>query len=412
MKQAVVMIFIILLIAVNSRAQVSGCTDKGAINYNPAATVNDGSCIYHKTSIVPVSSVELPEQIHETSGLTCWNKHLLTHNDNSDTKLYALDTANGSIVQSYSLKTTSNTDWEELSQDSEYLYIGDFGNNFNGNRTDLKIYRVSKQSLQACSPNIDIISFVYSDQKNFAGTGANNTDFDCEAMVVSEDSIYMFTKQWLSKGTSVYSLPKLPGTYSAKHLFDFKAEGLITGATYLENQRLVILCGYNELLKPFVWLLYDFTEHRFFSGNKRKIEISLPLHQTEAVFTDNGLKVYTTNESFSQIPFINIPQQLHIFDFSPFLAGYLKNQTMTIDIESGQKELFICPEPSTTFVILRLTDNLNDQEFRILNHAGSIMEFGKMTGNNMPIDVSKLKSGIYHIIIGNNNLNTLKLIRR
>jgi hypothetical protein len=413
MKFPLILLFPLFLLQVlPAESQVTGCTDSLAINYNPAATVNDGSCAYDQASIAPLSSIELSSQISETSGLTFWNNLLWTHNDNTDTKLYGLDTVNGNIIQTYLLNNITNTDWEEISEDNDYLYIGDFGNNYNGNRTDLKILRVSKASLLSNNPLIDTIGFSYSDQINFSLTGANNTDFDCEAMIVSTDSIYLFTKQWVSKGTSVYSLPKTPGMYIAEHISGYDVEGLVTGATYLEEQRLVILCGYSVLLSPFTWLLYDFPDHRFFSGNKRKISVSLPFHQTEAVYTANGLKVYVTNEAFIQFPFINNPQQLHIFDFAPFLAGYLNNQTLTIDLIHGQKDVFIFPNPATTFVFLKVADSLKDQEFRIINSSGSIIEYGRMTGNAVTIDVSRLRSGIYLIKIGNDNRNTLRLIRR
>jgi len=84
-------------------------------------------------------------------------------------------------------------------QDKDYLYVGDFGNNLNGNRTDLKILRIRKNSVLVNPLKIDTINFSYSNQTNFTPTGTNNTDFDCEAFIVASDSIYLFTKQWISK---------------------------------------------------------------------------------------------------------------------------------------------------------------------------------------------------------------------
>ncbi len=49
--------FLTLLIFVagsfNVTAQTKGCTDPQANNYNPAATVNDGSCEYSITLFTP-----------------------------------------------------------------------------------------------------------------------------------------------------------------------------------------------------------------------------------------------------------------------------------------------------------------------------------------------------------------------
>jgi len=400
------------LISAQTRAQICGCTDSLAINYNPAATLNDGSCIYNSASIAPLSSVTLPGVVSETSGLAAWNGCLWTHNDNSDTRLYALDTASGAIIDTVQLNNVVNTDWEEISQDGDYLYIGDFGNNLNGNRTDLKILRISKSSIFTNDPIIDTINFAYSDQLDFTPAGANNTDFDCEAMVVSADSIYLFTKQWISKGTMVYSLPKIPGTYSAYPVSSFDIGGLITGATYLENKKVAMLCGYSTLLQPFTWLLYDFSGHRFFSGNKRKISVSLPFHQTEAITTCDGLNVYMTNEAFSQPPVINNPQQLHIFDFSAYLSQYLNNLIMNLEIPAGEEEVFLYPNPAAGFVCLRFDDSLSDKKFSLLNSTGSAVLFGTLKGNSAIIDLTSIRSGIYLLKIEESNRRAVKLIRR
>jgi hypothetical protein len=139
-------ILIILLTVIRSAAQTSGCTDELAINYNSGATLYDGSCSYNQASVTPDESYLLDGKIPETSGLILWNGYLWTHNDNTDNNIYCLDIANGSLIKSYHLETVKNNDWEEISQDENYIYIGDFGNN-RGDRQDLKIVRIEKSSL-------------------------------------------------------------------------------------------------------------------------------------------------------------------------------------------------------------------------------------------------------------------------
>ncbi len=315
-------VFFSMMVAV-AQAQVYGCTDPLATNFNSSATVNNGSCTYNAAAIAPSSSFNLAGNVIETSGLIRWDNRVWTHNDNTDINIYALDTANGSISGTYPLSGTSNTDWEEISQDAAYVYMGDFGNNANGNRTDLKIYRIAKSSILSGTPAAETINFSYSNQSSFTPAGPNHTDFDCEAMTVTSDSIYLFTKQWISNKTSVYSLPKTPGTYVAKLKTTYDVQGLITGAVMLQPENLVALCGYSNSLQPFVYLLYDYNGSDFFGGNKRKITISLPYHQVEGIATTNGLKFYISNEYFSYPPFITIPQKLHILDLSSFLSTYL-----------------------------------------------------------------------------------------
>ncbi|MDZ7615227.1 MAG: hypothetical protein U5K51_17140 [Flavobacteriaceae bacterium] len=74
-----------------------------------------------------------------------WNDRLWTHNDNTDTHLYALNTNNPDSNEAVALDGTRNVDWEEISQDEDYIYIGDFGNNANGNRRDLQIFKDKKK---------------------------------------------------------------------------------------------------------------------------------------------------------------------------------------------------------------------------------------------------------------------------
>jgi hypothetical protein len=261
--------------------------------------------------------------LNETSGLIKWGNFIYTHNDNTDKRVFALDTLNGSIANTYTFQTLTNIDWEEISQDSLFIYIGDFGNNANGNRTNLKIYKINKASILTNSPVIDTIRFNYSNQTNYTATGSNNTDFDCEAFIVTNDSIYLFTKQWVTKKTSLYSLPKTGGTHVANFKSTQDVAGLITGSTFVKNKKIVTLCGYSNTLQPFFYLLYDFNGNSFFSGNKRKVSINLPFHQIEGIATSNGIKFYLSNEYFFNQALGTYPQKLTIFDLSYFIIKKL-----------------------------------------------------------------------------------------
>ena len=90
-----------ILIACPAEAQKYGCTDPLAVNYDQSATANDGSCRYNPANIAPLGSLNLDATLSETSGLIFWDNRLWTHNDNSDTNLYALDTIYGRIIQQY-----------------------------------------------------------------------------------------------------------------------------------------------------------------------------------------------------------------------------------------------------------------------------------------------------------------------
>lgn len=313
-------ILISLLFITSTYGQISGCMDPNSKNYNPKATVNDGSCQYASARIRAKPSVNLNESLTETSGLIAFDNLLWTHNDNLDTTIYGMD-SKGKIQKKIKLEKVKNNDWEEISQDSSYIYIGDFGNNFQGNRKNLHLLRIEKKSFLLNKPVIDTISFSYSNQSDFGLQKENTTDFDCEAFVVSKDSIYLFTKQWKNNKTSVYVLPKISGNHVAKLKETLDVKGLITGATLLASGKGIVLCGYSEMLQPFLYLLNDYKNNDFSSANKRKIRLSLPFHQIEGIESLDGKLFYLTNESFIRKPFLKIPQQIHTVD----LSSYLKN---------------------------------------------------------------------------------------
>jgi hypothetical protein len=310
-------ILFILFITIGS-SQNKGCTDVLAKNYNSNAVINDGSCVYKKTIVKATTTYKLSDSIPETSGLIAFDKLLWTHNDDTDTLLYGLN-SEGKIQKKVNLKGVKNTDWEEISQDSTYLYVGDFGNNYHGNRTNLQILRIEKKSILANTPVIDTIAFRYENQTNFSPQKSNATNFDCEAFVVLQDSIYLFTKEWSSNKTSVYSLPKNPGNYLAQFKESINVQGLITAATLLPTKKGVVLTGYTKKYTTFLYLLYDYKNNDFSTGNQRKIKLKLPFHQIEGIATEDGSLFYITNESIIKQPIVNNPQQIHAIDLSKYL---------------------------------------------------------------------------------------------
>lgn len=314
MKKSIV---VFLLIFNASYSQISGCTDSLAKNFNSKATNNDGSCLYETTKIKPLTSLKLSDSLKETSGLIAFGNLLWTHNDDHDTNIYGLD-FNGKIQKKIKLEKVKNNDWEEISQDSSYIYIGDFGNNYQGNRKDLHLLRIEKKSFLLNNPVIDTISFSYSNQTDFSTQKPNSTNFDCEAFVVSQHSIYLFTKQWSQKKTSVYVLPKTPGNYIAQLKETINVNGLITGAALLTFGKGIVLCGYSEKLQPFLYVLNECKNNNFFTGNQRKIKLKLPYHQIEGITNFDGKLFYVTNESFKRKPIMNTPQQMHTLDLSLF----------------------------------------------------------------------------------------------
>lgn len=264
------------------------------------------------------NSIILDDKLKETSGLIHWNGKLWTHNDDTDVNLYALDTLTGKILETYPLQDVTNNDWEEIAQDEQYLYIGDFGNNASGNRKDLNILKIGKQSLLSHKPSAEYIKFTYEDQKDFSINKPNTTNFDCEAFVVIKDSLFMFTKEWKSKKTRVYKLPNRVGDFVVQKGVSYNVKGLVTGASYYPLKKILALCGYTRKGKPFIELFYDFKGNDFFSGSKKRIKLKPRFMQIEAIFTNDGVHYYLTNEELKFGP-INKSQQMNILDLGQFI---------------------------------------------------------------------------------------------
>jgi hypothetical protein len=185
---------LVALAAPQVRAQ-SGCPDPQATNYNPAATNNDGSCQYAPTTSALPLKTKLADAVAETSGLLYLGGKLWTLNDSGNTPvLFRVDSTDGHVVQQVRISNFDNVDWEDLTADAQYVYVGDFGNN-NGDRRDLRILRVAQAGLgtTATTATAEAINFSYPDQTDFTPR-TNQHNFDCEAFFFANDSLHLFTK--------------------------------------------------------------------------------------------------------------------------------------------------------------------------------------------------------------------------
>lgn len=405
---------LLMMAATLCTAQICGCTDSLATNYNDSATINDGSCMY-ETTIIDTNLVGMLNALVEgSSSLFFWNNGYWTYNDHNDNCLYHINTTNATILETLCINGLSNYDTEEISQDSLYLYFGDIGNN-SGNRQDLHILRISKESLLNHSFNMDTLWFSYEDQTDFSSQ-PHATDFDCEAFLVTHDSIYLFTKQWVSAQTTLYSLPKTPGYHVAHRGKTYNTNGLITGATYLPEYQLVTLCGYdydseNLLLSlhPFVILLYDFQEDKFFSGNKRRLDFDYSVRaQVEAIATHNGLDYYITSEHYTSTVMgfnIDIPAQLQQLDLRAYLLPYLSkfgvsdNPNAIQTPRDRESNFRLYPNPAYDQLYLDYPQEYFGTEYEIFNINGQKVAEGILKDKSISLNNNNLSSGKYFFLL-------------
>jgi hypothetical protein len=330
-------LFVLLFFPVNSFCQAAGCKDPLANNYSAAATANDGSCTYNAVNYTPpVKTDPISDSLIESSGLQMAGNYLWSINDRGGTAtIYRIDTTSDAVLQRIILEGAQNTDWEEISYDGTYFYIGDFGNNRNGARTDLKIYKfpfdaipdyISNPLATVAVEKIETISFIYSDQPQPPiPVAGNSTKYDCEAMIVDGGKIHLFSKNWIDNTCTHYIINSTAGgTHIAAAAEILNTQFLITGAAKTTATKTLALLGYQGTLpgRHFIYLLSGYTDGKYFNGNKRKIALpdATVMGQAEGIAFRNGMYGYISNESFKAGGIINIKQKLRSFDFTDFIT--------------------------------------------------------------------------------------------
>jgi hypothetical protein len=354
-----------------------GCTDPFAANYDPSAVSNNGSCQYPAYTMDLIITDTLPSvSLDENSGLFYRNGQIWTHVDDTRSELYSYDIATGSVNDTLSLPGITNVDWEDLSADNRYLYLGDIGNN-SGSRSVLRFYRIPLGALDtppSATLTIETVTFSYP---------ASAGNLDAEGFVVMNDTIHLFSKEWAGRKTRHFTIPaKTSGLQTAEFVEELNVNGVITGAAMNEDG-VIILLGYDSLptLSCFTWLLYDYAGSRFFSGNKRRLEIgSVPqFGQTEGItFAGSGYG-YFSNERFRYGTFLDIPPRLYRFDLTGLLPEPMPFPT------ADSIDLVLYPQPANQSLHIRFgTEGL--RHLSVFNAIGESVWTG--TTDDLEFDLS------------------------
>ncbi len=378
----------------------------GGAKPNPAAVVID----------------TLPATLSNTSSLFYWQGGLWTINDHGGLVLYQLDTLTAAIVSQLPTLDTLPpfSDMEETAQDDRYFYFGDFGNNHEQLRDDLRILRLAKDDLLAGNYHFDTLFFTYLgyDPTQPGRDGLPTTDYDCEAMVATPDSLYLFTKQWTSQQTTCYVLPNHPGRYTAYPRGTAAVEGLVTGACYRPEQRLLVFSCYSLFCQPFVYLLYDFEGTDFFGGEHLRLPLSNHVGtQIEAIATADGLHYYLTNEQFSRLG-ITCPTQLLSLDLTDYLDSYLHPDTSHLGIVptlGGEKMYALSPNPAAGHIAVTRLQQGDAAHISLFDAAGRMLleQPFPPSVDTCIVDISHLGSGTYLLVVatGNNAYSHTLLVR-
>ncbi|MGQ8335671.1 hypothetical protein ACUNWD_03915 [Sunxiuqinia sp. A32] len=260
---------------------------------------------------------ELDAELFDCSGLMWFQNRMWIINDSGgENQLYGIG-SNGEIEVAVTIDDARNTDWESIAQDEDYIYFGDFGNK-NGNRTELKVYRVSKEDLNLAenetSVDSDVIKFFYADQEDYS-LNQNNTEYDCGAMIAYGNNLYLFSKDWVHGQTKVYELSNDPGEYELYPVDSFQVNGLVTGADIRGNY--LALLGYQSNKRPFVYL-FQFSPSIPFSDKYLYFDMpALVNTQLEGISFIDGNQLVISTEATNYFV-----QQVFSFNYSEYLSHF------------------------------------------------------------------------------------------
>lgn len=333
----------------NTYAQL-GCTDVQALNFNPLAQWNDGSCIYPPTNYSSLWIQDLPNVLIENSGLIFWNDFIWTINDGGSTpSIYKLD-QNGVVLDTIHIASATNVDWEAMTQSNTKIYIGDFGNNA-GNRTDLGIYEINKSDILAGNMNVTAQkrAFKYGDQLDFT-VQTNGHSFDCESFYYDADSLVLISKAWNNFYAKRYRFESVwSDTLVIFPQDSLYMDGLITDVSYDTLSKRTLAIGYknngSNFYTSFVYLLFNHPDTHIFSGNKRRIELGnmLTLSQTEGITFKDSASGFFSSEQISSV--ITIPPKLFSFDFTSYFSDDIGLNDISLRNMTG-----ISPNPCIQYI--------------------------------------------------------------
>lgn len=217
---------------------------------------------------------ELPKELKEISGMCAQGNNIWTITDKPKPVIYNLDSL-GNLVQTVEITNVKVIDVEAVTSDEQYVYMCDAGDN-SGDRLERQIIRVPLNAIGK-GANVkaagETITFIFPGDEEVDKKKKNN--YDCEALLSFKDSLYVFTKEREEGQTKLFSLPKMPGSHTARFIDSFDCKGLVTDAAINQSNTEVALIGYHKDHKyPFIFLFKNFTGNDFFTGKRERVELA------------------------------------------------------------------------------------------------------------------------------------------
>lgn len=336
----------------------------------------------------------LNNTVSEGSGIIYLNGRIIVNKDSGNApNLFEIDSLTGNVLRTVEVVNATNVGWEDLAYDDTYIYIADIGNN-TGERTDLKVLRISQSDYFEVDNDIvtaEVISFNYEDQIDFT-PAQYATNFDAQTLISLQDSLYIFTKNWLTFGSYIYPLSKIPGSYTISKKDSIGGNSLVSGGEMNEDTGELILTTY----APFAAKALSITNFAGDSFSQGSLQyINLPVsegysYQMEGITRISpGSYLLIAENSFSG------DAGLYKLSFSPL---QVKKHT--------EESMSVYPNPASEYFNV---SGAMEIKVNIYDHTGRLV---KTTTNHL-VTVSDLAQGQYVLQIrgsGNQLISTQKLI--
>ena len=238
---------------------------------------------------ITLTTIPLPKEIEETSGLERRGDLFITHNDSGDEPRIYFFTEDGKIVKSIEFFTMNNKDWEDIAADENHYYIADTGNNF-ATRENLRIYILDSDF------NYEgVIKIKYAAQTTFSKESLN--EYDAEALAVVGEELILFSKNRKTLQSALYRIPKTAGDYTLTPQTFLATNALVTAADYNQTLDLMVLTGYGFNGDQFFYTLKDFVKRGWENLELKRYLIPVKPAQIEAVKIDTTSRFWITSES-------------------------------------------------------------------------------------------------------------------
>lgn len=323
---------------------------------------------------------EIEPEVFEVSGIVSTDNERLFVIGDSGNEPYVYEiNRSGKILNAIHISNAQNIDWEELQLDSDgNLYIGDTGNNLS-QRTDLVIYKIPNFTDSLHLSSIDYaetITYNYEDQVSFGSDP--NGEFNSEAFILTGDEIHIFSKDHSQQSSKIYSIPALPGDYSAKLIYTTANNRWLTGAFYDHEVDIIFFTSLNGVR--------SFSNYSNAWLEEENCFIELPIFESIQI------------ESLTQLSSGELFIAEDVEDNSASKLYSLFTSCLS------EPKITMGPNPSDRTITIRSERFI--QSFILADEKGSMVKHGSFSfpSKKIELDISTLLSGIYLLKVNSGDM--------